>query len=84
MSHAMIFGLTAQVWLQLFHDCHEWHWDGGEWAAKGGKNRVLKGGYWTRTEWPDAGSLTEQDNRVVDIFRTIHDEEACQFSAKVK
>lgn len=77
-------GRTAVFWIMLFHDCHEWRWDGGTMPAKTGKNRVIRSGYYSRREWPDAGGAMDQANVTVEAFRVIKDEEARMFSEKAK
>lgn len=60
--------------MEVFKDCHEWRFDGGELTAKVGKNKVIRSGMYHRLEWPDAGLSGDQDNRTVEGFGYISDE----------
>jgi len=71
-------GLPAQTWLNVFFDCFEWHWDGGQVEKQAGKNRVkkIKTGFYHRLCLPDPGTVLEQHNLVMQAFGIIKDEEA--------
>lgn len=67
-------GLSAAIWLEIFHLCHEWRWDGGRSPAKGKKNEMIRTGYYSRLEWPEPGGVLAQSNLTVEIFRVLKDE----------
>jgi hypothetical protein len=63
-------------WIGLFHDCHEWRWDGGTLPARRNKRQVIRSGYYSRLEWPEPGGVMRQANLTVEAFGVIKDEEA--------
>ena len=46
--------------------------------------KIIKTGYYSRLEWPQAGGVLNQYQIVIDIFSTIKDEESIIFANKVR
>jgi len=68
-----IAGLPCTVWVELFYQCHEFRFDGGQARVKGSKKQT-KTGYFSRLCWPDGGSTLKQYRIVVEIMSVIKDE----------
>lgn len=62
------------MWLDLFYRCHEWRLSGAQ--VKGRLKPMINLGYYSRKEWPGPGTVLEQTQLIVEIFRVIRDEES--------
>jgi len=67
-----VSGHPTWNWIQLFRLCHEWRFDGN---VSGRKKKAVRTGYYIRTDLPSAGSIMEESHLIVQIFRTIKNEE---------
>jgi hypothetical protein len=71
----LIGDFEARAWIELFRDCHEWHWDGALVQARHNKKKNVRTGFYSRHCWPERGGYADQPNLIIEVFRVLKDEE---------